>query len=288
MQIKGRHSQFMTLTANRVRAAALLLAIVLLAADESGAGDHTHEIRSPRQEGVTTVRVLTPDRIPPNGRLRTLYVLPVEAGVESRWGDPVAEVKRWDFANRYQLIVALPTFSALPWYADHPTDPEVQQESYLHRDVIPLVDRLYPTDTGPDGRLLVGFSKSGWGAWSLLLRHPDKFAKAAAWDAPLMQAAPDRFGMGSIFGTQANFERYHLSKLVRERAALLRGKIRLVLTGYYDSFRSHHVEMHGILEDLRIPHEYRDGPKRRHDWESGWLDEAVSLLVNGSPASGRR
>ncbi len=234
------------------------------------------------------MRVLTPDSIPPGGRLRTLYVLPVEAGVESRWGDPVAEVRRWDLANRYHLIVALPTFSVLPWYADHPTAPEIRQESYLNRDVIPLVDRLYPTDTSPDGRLLVGFSKSGWGAWSLLLRHPEKFAKAAAWDAPLMQAAPDRFGMGPIFGTQANFERYRLSKLVRERAALLRGKIRLVLTGYYASFRSHHVEMHGILEDLRIPHEYRDGPKRRHHWESGWLDEAVSLLVNGTPASDRR
>lgn len=284
----GRISRFETMQSSTRRAATLLLAVALAGASNAAAEDRTHTIRSPRQEGVTTVRVLTPDKTPANATLRALYVLPVEAADESRWGDPVAEVKRWDLANRHRLIVALPTFSALPWYADHPSSAGIRQESYLLHDVIPLVDRVYPTGASSDGRLLVGFSKSGWGAWSLLLRHPDTFAKAAAWDAPLMQAAPDRFGMGPIFGTQANFERYQISKLVRERASLLRGKTRLVLTGFYDSFREHHFKMHELLVELGIPHEYRDGPKRRHHWESGWLDEAVSLLVNGTDTSDRR
>ena len=73
----------------------------------------------------------------------------------------------------------------------------LHQEKYLLEDVLPLVEGSYPVETGPDGRLLVGFSKSGWGAWSLLLRHPGVFGKAAAWDAPLMQDAPDRFGMSA-------------------------------------------------------------------------------------------
>jgi hypothetical protein len=59
------------------------------------------------------------------------------------------------------------------------------------------------------GLLLLGFSKSGWGAlFSLLLRHPDVFGKAAAWDAPLVMDSPGRHGNGDIFGTPENFEKY--------------------------------------------------------------------------------
>ena len=163
--------------------------------------------------------------------------------------------------------------------ADRLTNPGLRQEKYFIEVVVPLIERSYPVVREPAGRLLVGFSKSGWGAWSLLLRHLDLFGKAAAWDAPLMQATPDRFGMGPIFGSTANFERYRISRLLRQHASELRDSTRLVLTGYAGSFRQHHIKTHALLKELEIPHVYRDGPKRDHRWGSGWLDEAVTLLV---------
>ena len=262
------------------RMASLLLALGVAVAGSVMAGENVHLIRSPRQGGETIVRILTPDEIGPTNRLRTLYVLPVEAGDGTRWGDPAAEVRRADLANRHRLAVVLPTFSALPWYADHPTSPDLRQESYFLEDVVPLVEETYPVKATPHGRFLVGFSKSGWGAWSLLLRHPQMFSRAAAWDAPLMQAAPDRYGMGPIFGDPANFEQYRLTRLVRASAKILRSKNRLVLTGYFDSFRAHHIAMHALLTELGIPHDYRDGPMRAHHWESGWLQETVALLLS--------
>ncbi len=51
----------------------------------------------------------------------------------------------------------------------------------------------------------------------------------------------------------------------------------------YDNFRTHHVEMHEQLARLAVPHVYRDGPRRRHHWQSGWLREAVDLLVGPDP-----
>ena len=248
----------------------------------AGAGEHEHMLASDRQAGETIVRVLTPTSVGEEHLLKALYVLPVEAGEETKWGDPWAEVRRLDLANRHDLIVILPTFSALPWYADHPEDSRIQQESYFLQDVLPLVDRTYPVAQEPDGRLLVGFSKSGWGAWSLLLRHPHLFGKAVAWDAPLMQAAPDRYGMAPIFGSHANFERYRITSLLREKSAALHGVPRLILTGYFAAFRAHHIAMHGLLKGLAIPHVYRDGPKRAHRWDSGWLQEAVTLLLADS------
>jgi enterochelin esterase-like enzyme len=143
--------------------------------------------------------------------------------------------------------------------------------------VIPYVEARYPAIKERSGRLLIGFSKSGWGAFSLLLRHPDTFAGAAAWDAPLMKASPDQFGMGPVFETQENFERYQLTRLLRQQAPRLRKEARLIHIGH-GNFREHHEQFETLLTELRIPHQYQDGPKRKHDWHSGWLPKAADML----------
>ena len=245
--------------------------------DEQGFLVHT--VRSEYQSGATQIKVLLPDRLEEGRRYLVLYVLPVEAGDGTRWGDGLAEVKKHDLHNRHGLICVLPTFSHLPWYADHPTAPGIRQESHFLRVVVPEVERRYPAIAEPEGRLLLGFSKSGWGAFSLLLRNPQIFGKAAAWDAPLAEDRPARFGMGPIFGTQENFERYRISALLAKQDDALGGKPRLVLTGY-DNFRSHHAQTHEQLLALGVPHVYRDGPQRDHQWHSGWLPEAVGLLMH--------
>src|SRR5437773_1672793 len=83
--------------------------------------------------------------------------------------------------------------------------PKIRQETYFVKVVVPFVEKQYPAQAEPGGRLLVGFSKSGWGAYSLLLRHPDVFGKAAAWDAPLTMTRP-QYGMADIVGTPEQFE----------------------------------------------------------------------------------
>ena len=264
-----------------------LIASVLFAADaptisESVTDEHgfrVHRVTSEFQKGETLIRVLLPDRLEPGRRLKVLYVLPVEAGTERRYGDGLIEAKRLDLANRHQLICVAPTFSHLPWYADHPTDKSIRQESYFVKVVVPAVEKQYPALSERDGRLLVGFSKSGYGAWSLLLRNSATFAKAAAWDAPLMQAAPNQFGMGPIYGTPENFEHYRLDRLLRDRAADVRlERGRLIHLGY-GNFRDHHQRAETLLNELQIPHVYTDGPQREHTWQSGWLEEAVRALL---------
>ena len=230
------------------------------------------------------IRVLLPEKRDPAERLRVLYLLPVEANAEHRYGDGLLEAKKLDLANKHRLICVAPTFSHLPWYADHPTDKTIRQETYFLKVVIPTIERLYPALPERNGRLLVGFSKSGYGAWSLLLRHPDTFAKAAAWDAPLMKTAPDQFGMGPIYGTPENFEHYRLDLLLRNRAAELRPKAgeqpttRMIHLGY-GNFRDHHQRAEALLNELQILHAYADGPKLEHTWHSGWLTEAITSLV---------
>ncbi len=234
-------------------------------------------VRSPAQSGETEIHVLLPDVLEKGKRYRVVYVLPVEAGNESRYGVGLVEVKRLNLQNRFATIFVTPTFSHLPWYADHPADPQIQQEHYLLNDILPRVEKQYPVQADREGRYLLGFSKSGWGAYSLLLRHPDLFSRAAAWDAPLVMQKPDQFEMGDVFGTQENFEKYRVSTLLGQRAAKL-VDCRLILMGYR-FFRAEVTETHERMTVLGIPHVYRDGPQRQHDWHSGWLEEAVKLLL---------
>jgi S-formylglutathione hydrolase FrmB len=266
---------------------AVLLALPAIRADEGvtiseakadDSGVLVHEVRSPYQAKTTQVRVLMPDKLEKGKKYPAVYVLPVEAGTENRYGDGLKEVKKLDLQNKLSAVFVAPTFSHLPWYADHPTDPEVRQESYLLKVVVPFIDKTYPVRAEAGGRLLLGFSKSGWGAWSLLLRHPDTFGRAAAWDAPLMLDRPGQYGSGDIFGTPDNFERHRVGKLLTDGADTFQKDKRLILLGY-GNFRAEHEKAHALMDKLKVAHEYRDGPARKHDWHSGWVKEATELLV---------
>lgn len=246
-------------------------------ARRDASGVLVHDVQSSYQAATTQIRVLQPDLLEEGKKYRVIYLLPVEAGNENRYGDGLEEVKKLDLHNSHGVIFVAPTFAHLPWYADHPTDPAIRQESHFVKVVVPFIDRSYPVQADIKGRHLLGFSKSGWGAWTLLLRHEAIFGKAAAWDAPFMMDQLGKYGSGPIFGTPENFANYHLSKLLEANAKRLGSEKRLIMLGY-GNFRSEHLKLHAQLDQLQIAHEYRDGPQRKHDWHSGWVKEAVELL----------
>ncbi len=261
---------------------ATLSVLLALGAPESGPGAEPgingHYVKSPYQDGTTRIRVLLPDTLEKGKKYPVVYVLPVEAELESKYGDGLKEVKKLDLHNGLKAIFVAPTFSHLPWYADHPTKADVRQEAYFLKVVVPFVEKTYPAKAETSGRLLLGFSKSGWGAYSLLLRNPDVFGRAAAWDAPLMMEKPGQYGSGDIFGTADNFAGYRITKLLEDNATKFQKEPRLILTGY-GAFRDHHKRAHELMDKLKIAHEYRDGPALKHDWHSGWVKEAAELLL---------
>jgi hypothetical protein len=258
------------------------LAIVPLSTSAEPARDANgflvHPLKSEFQNGETTIRVLLPDRLQKDRRYPVIYLLPVEAKDESRYGNGLLEAKKGALHNKHQVIFAAPTFSHLPWYADHPTEKSIRQESYFIKDVVPFVEKNYPALAESKGRLLLGFSKSGWGAWTLLIHHPDMFAKAAAFDAPMMMDRYDRFGAGPIFGTSEHFAHYRIVSLLEKNADKLGNEKRLILLGV-GSFKADHEKIHALMDEKRIPHVYTDRPTRKHDWHSGWVAEGVDLLL---------
>lgn len=216
-------------------------------------------------------------RLANRGQKRTLLILPVVPNISAEWGDGFYEALRLNIGHRFGLTLAAPSFSALPWYADHPSDPKLAQESYLLEDILPRLEGEI---------LLLGFSKSGNGALTLLLRHPDRFRAAAVWDAPLELDGPGKYGSGPIYGTPANFAAYYIPALLEQREALLRGgSERIALCGH-GNFGVEMEMAHRRMQSLAIPHRYRSGPKLRHHWSTGWMEPAVEDLAAMSRPAG--
>lgn len=248
-----------------------------------------YSVVSPFLRGASVLEVLLPDGYDARRCYRVLYVLPVEVGFGERYGDGLQTVRKMNAHNRYGLICVQMTFDTLPWYADHASDPTIRHESYLRQVVVPLIEGRYATPSTREGRLLLGFSKSGWGAFVLILRAPDFYGYAASWDAPLMldEWVP-RWGMEAHFGTRQNFEQYRPARLFALQARHFRSRKRLVLLGEQTfgdapdgrfAHRHHTAWAHEEMVRLGILHHYDDGLRCEHHWDGGWVPSAIRALM---------
>ncbi len=122
------------------------------ARDEAGILVHT--VRSEYQFAPTKIRVLLPTALDKTTLHPVLYVLPVEPMDGVQWGDGLREVRNNDLHNKFGLICVQPTFSDVPWYADHPTNATCRQETYFLKVVVPFIDRTYPGAEGLTLKLL--------------------------------------------------------------------------------------------------------------------------------------
>ncbi len=246
-----------------------------------------HRLISVCQAGPTMVEVLQPSNLEPGRKYPVLYILPVEVQGEFRFGDGLAEARKLDLTNRLGVICVAPSFTSLPWYGNHATNPAIRQEEFMIRSLVPDIDRRYPTQADAEGRWLFGFSKSGWGAYTLLLRHPETFGYAAAWDAPLMLKGEDTgkgwgpLGIAAAFGARETFLQFLPTQLARENAGRLKARRRLVL-GVGADWKSQVEQMHDYLDQLAIPHVYRPDLTVKHRWDTGWFEPMAEELAKAA------
>jgi S-formylglutathione hydrolase FrmB len=244
-------------------------------------GLQTFVVTSDYQARPCNVYVLLPDAFDAKKKYKVLYILP--AWAPSKEG--VLEARKLGLHNKHGVICVAMDFSTMPWYADHPDDPKRRYDSYLPDVIVPFIDKTYPTVAAPEGRVLVGFSKSGLGAVTLLLRHPEVFGRAGSWDGILiMDNRPEFFGPKEHY-----LANYYVPNLVKKRAALLKKQpARLAIVGYgIRSFEKLTEDAHKLLDRHGIPHYYENGTRREHEWGSGWLAPLVEVLMADDMARAR-
>jgi hypothetical protein len=255
---------------------------------DSQKGVWRYQVESQFMNGTNAVEVLLPDDFDEDKQYRVLYVLPVEPGIGGRYGDGLMEVKKADTHNKYQVICAAIAFDTVPWYGAHATDRKIRHEDYIKKVAVPLIESRYRTPGKAEGRLLIGFSKSGWGALTLILRNPDFFGYACSWDAPLLmdKTSLGLFGTDGHFGTPKKFAQYLPIRLVEKNAGQFTSRARIAVLGHKlfglvgsPGGRLHTQTFHEKLDSLGIKHHYDNGLVVKHDWRSGWVPPAVDALM---------
>lgn len=252
-------------------------------------GVSTYTIKSPYAGGETRVRIL-------KSRERTgrvLFVLPVTPwpGFESLWkriGDGCEEILKGDFHNRYGYDVVFPDFPKhAPWFVDHATDPDRRHEMHMMRVVVPFADEILGSAEGKSGKVivrdLVGFSKSGYGALYLLLRHPEIFRACSAWDPAVIAPEATLANVNSLRSAAGSDERYKecdILRVIATNAPPFRGSVRMAISGYSkETFLEQLKTLHGALNDASVRHYYTDKVNVQHRWGPGWLEQALDSLA---------
>jgi hypothetical protein len=250
-----------------------------LSTDASGV--QTYQVTSPDNgPGPQDMRVLQPSNPAPGVAHNFVYVLPIAPGDDGG----LEVIQSLNLQNQYNLTVIEPSFSINPWYADNPLDANLQEDTFMAMDLQPWVKANLST-TGSEQHWLIGFSKSGIGGQTLILRHPDRFTLAASWDFPADMSAYDQYGTNSSasYGTDANFQaNYRLTAaFVAAHAAPFKTNNRIWIGGY-QLFQQDMADYDALLTAQGIQHTTETPTAMAHAWDSGWVPIALSALYADS------
>ena len=249
-------------------------------------GVKIHTVETEYQNGKHEIRVLLPDNYSKGRCYRVLYVLPVEKGFKKRYGYGLGVFKQMNAHNKYDIIIVQMGFEKEPWFGDHATDTKTRQASYLKEFIVPFIEKHYSTMGTAEGRLLFGFSKSGWGAFSLILNYPEFFGYAASWDAPMF-FEKFHYSMEKVYGTLDQLNVYRPDILASKQKQYFQKKSRIVLAGEKDwgssiaapNGGSHTVGMHLLLKKEGIKHVYDNNIKAPHRWDERWINPTLESLL---------
>jgi endo-1,4-beta-xylanase len=168
------------------------------------------------------------------------------------------------------VIVVLVNGMVKSFYCDS-SDGQCPMESVIIKDLIPHVDGTYRTIARREGRVIEGYSMGGFGAGHLGFKYPELFGtvviNAGALIDPSLANIPKDGPMFGVFGADnARRVAEHPRELARKNADQLRDKTNIRIgCGSLDSLLPRNQDLHELLTQLGIKHEYEVVPDVAHN-----------------------
>lgn len=131
---------------------------------------------------------------------------------------------------------------------------------------------------GVASAILVGFSKSGLGAWNIMLEIPDLISGAIIFDAPVDSEERQRFGAAPFYRDDASWRRDLPVRIVRERRAVIPEKSKVALISG-ESFHEEMCALSHAMDEAGLAHAFLPRPHIEHHWNSGWIEEGLSAML---------
>lgn len=220
-------------------------------------------------------------------RYPVIYLLHGLYGHFDNWTD---KTKLAEYAKAYNIIIVTPE-GGDNWYTDSSAAANDKFESYIIRDLIPEIDRLFRTITERRGRAIAGLSMGGYGALKFGVKYPDLFAIAGSFSGALRAAEFNEKNAGAIgksidviYGNADSTTRKE-NDLFELYRTLTPEKIKGLPFIYLDCgtedflFQSNR-DFAALLVDKKIAHEYRQLPGA-HTWDFWNKDVQEFLEIAG-------
>lgn len=206
-------------------------------------------------------------------RYPVVYLLNGYSGNHKSWLEIRPDLGR--LASLYGMIFVCPDGQD-SWYWDSPKVPEMKMETFITTELIPTVDRLYRTDATRGGRAVTGLSMGGQGAMWLSMRYPELFGSAGSTSGGVdIRPFPTKWKMAQWLGPEAdNQPEWDSRAIVNVAKTLEPGILNLIIDcGTEDFFAGVNNDLHRILLDRKIPHDYitRPGTHNRVYWANSIL-----------------
>lgn len=228
------------------------------------------------------ILVTVPDNIDTAQNLPVVYVLHGYSGNQNDWLGHQPRIK--EMADLYGMIIVNPD-GRNSWYLDSYENPAIKMESFFIEDLIPFIDKKYPTAADRTKRAITGLSMGGHGALYLAFRHPDVFANAGSMSGGVdIRPFPENWNIKDALGDIKDHpERWEANTVINLVDNLKPGEININFDcGIDDFFAQVNENLHIALVKAGIPHDYTSRPGA-HTWEY-WNNSLMHHLLYFSEA----
>lgn len=214
------------------------------------------------------VHVVLPSSYPANAPYPALFVAPPGPQAVTNNLKGIALAKTLGLQDIHDCVLVTTTFKTHPRYGTH-ADGSRANDKHIIRSLWPLVERQYLVGSSREDKLILGFSASAWGAISLILRNPQHFGYAAAWDGPW--GIDFRYWLfDQAFGTREQFNRYDPSQIMASRKTSINDRERVWISAG-SALLNRYQPFIDLLTQQSVPHRRRYLESETHNWGANWM-----------------
>jgi enterochelin esterase-like enzyme len=178
-----------------------------------------------------------------------------------RQGELLPMICVWTYAGRTS------------WFTDY-ADGSVMAETVIVKELIPRIDARWRTLADREHRAVQGWSMGGSGALRIACRYPQLFSSAVLCSGGFesLERSKKTYAEQFIrqYGDDAHFNASTTWTLVREHPEALKNLAIRQCVGAKDSLLELNRQMHALLAEYGIAHEYEELPDLGHDPRGVW------------------